>query len=171
MKIDELNSTLSKKAIDLGLCQQWQQSWNGIWDKQKMIEKFFEGIDFCLMYRYPSYEFIKNNFDRDLLRKNSILLDDKYSLLNPKESVLFGKSESTIRFNARNHGTVYLRDNSTAKIKASGKSFVLIHLLDDCYVTVEKSDEAKVILIKHSEAVTIVAETDVEIREEYDWLK
>lgn len=171
MKMDDLNSTLRKRAVDLGLCMQWQKSWNENWDKQKMIDKFFEGLDFCLMHRYPSYDFIKENFDKELLRNNNVLLDDKYSLLNPKEAVLFGNSESTIRYNARNHGSIYIRDNSTAKILASGNSFVIVHLLENAQIKVEKTGDSRVVVIKHSEDVIIIAEKDVEIKEEYDWLK
>ncbi len=171
MEMNELNTTLRNQAIAHGLCLQWQQQWNCNWDKKKMIQKFFEGLDFCLMYRYPSYEFIKKNFDKDLLRECNVLLDDKYSLLNAKECVLFGNSESTIRYNARNHGTIYIRDNSRAKIYASGKSFVIVHLLENANVSIEKIDNAKVVVITHSKDAVIIADKSVEIKEEYDWLK
>jgi len=171
MEIDKLNSALRNDAISFGLCQQWQGDWKNDWNKEKMVDKFFEGMDFCLKYRYPTNQFIKDNFDLEFRRKSNVLVDDKYSLLNPARALVCGNSTSTMRFNARNQGLIYVRDSSDIKILASGNAFVLVHVLDDACVRVEQKDNAKVVIINHSPDSVIIADSDVKVREELDWLK
>ena len=172
MELNTLNKSLRKDAIGFGLCQQWQGEWKSDWDKQKMVDKFFQGMDFCLKHRFPTNQFIKDNFDLDFRRKSNVLVDDKYSLLNPARALILGESESTIRMNARNSSTIYIRDNSHVKLLASGSSFVIVHLLDSAQIEVETKDNPHVVVITHSKDATLITDCqDVVYKEEYDWLK
>ena len=171
-RMDKLNKTLRDDAIGFGLCQQWQGDWKSDWDKEKMVAKFFQGMDFCLKHRFPTNQFIIDNFDLDFRRKSNVLVDDKYSLLNPIHALILGSSESTIRMNARHGSTIYMRDNSHVKLLASGNSFVVVHLLDNAQIEVETQDKAHVAVITHSKnAILITNCKDVVLREEYNWLK
>jgi hypothetical protein len=57
------------------------------------------------------------------------------------------------------------------RLIAKNRSFVIVHLFDEAYVTAEQFDKAKIVLIKHSDKVTIVADTSIKVKEEYDYLK
>lgn len=154
--MDNVNEKLRNEAVNLGLCDKWQSEWKESWDKQKLIDKFYEGLDFCIINHYPSNEFIKRNFDRDLLRKNGLLVDDEYSLLNPKQSILLGTSKSTVRVNAMNVSRIWVRDISSVKIIARGYAGVIVHVLDStCSVKLVderiKKDDGGIVVIVHSE--------------------
>ena len=97
--------------------------------------------------------------------------NDKYSVCNPKQSLVLGSSEITFRYNAWGNGSIHIRDNSTAKIFAKNKSFVIVHLYEKAYVEAEQKDKATIVLIKHSPDVTIIADTNIKVKEEYDYLK
>ena len=170
MEIGNVNKELRKTAISFGLCQQWQDGWKNDWNREKMVDKFFEGMDFCLKYHFPSNQFIKDNFDIDFRRKSNVLVDDKWSLLNPLRALVLGNTTTTMRFNARNHSTVYIRDNSDVKILASGTAFVIVHVLDMANVRVEKKDDARVVIINHSKDSVIIADSNIIVKEEFDWL-
>lgn len=165
-----MNKELRSQAISLGLCNEWQKMWENDWSKEKMIERMYKGLDFCLEHHWPSNEFITNNFDTDFLRQNNIFVNDKYSVINPKQSLILGNSDVTFRYNAWGNGSVHVRDNSSLKIFAKNRSFVLVHLYDNAYIEAKQSDKAKIVLIKHSDKVTIIAEKDIKIREDYDYL-
>lgn len=168
--MNDLNKELRSQAISLGLCNEWQKMWENDWSKEKMIERMYKGLDFCLEHHWPSNEFITNNFDTDFLRQNNIFVNDKYSVINPKQSLILGNSDVTFRYNAWGNGSVHVRDNSSLKIFAKNRSFVLVHLYDNAYIEAKQSDKAKIVLIKHSDKVTIIAEKDIKIREDYDYL-
>lgn len=131
----------------------------------------FRGLDFCLKYRYPTNDFIVKHFELDFRRKSNVFVNDKYSILNASQALILGTSEVTARYNAWNHGTIYIRDNAQLKLITKTRCFVIVHLFDEAYVTAEQLDKSKIVLIKHSDKVTIVADSNIKIREEYDYLK
>ena len=131
----------------------------------------YKGMDFCLKHHYPANNFIEGNFSRDFLRESKVFVNDKYSSVNPRQSIILGTSEVTFRYNMWNHGTIYVRDNASLKLSAKNRSFVIVHLFDEAYITAEQSDKAKIVIIKHSDKVTVIADQHIKITEEYDYLK
>ena len=170
-QMNELNKELKNQAIALGLCKQWQGSWEKDWSKEKMVERMYNGLDFCLKHHWPSNEFITKHFDLDFLRQSNILVSDKYSVCNPKQSLVLGSSEATFRYNAWNNGAIHIRDNSSVKVYARNKSFVIVHLYEKAYIEAEQTDKATIVIIKHSPDVTIIADKNIKVKEEYDYLK
>ena len=65
------NEELRNKAVELGLCDQWQGLWSNDWNDNKMIAKYKEGIDFCLANDFPSVEYIKSHFKCDISESES----------------------------------------------------------------------------------------------------
>ncbi len=171
MNIKKLNSDLREEAIRLGLCDEWQNMWRTDWGVAKMIAQFKSGIDFCMENHYPDKSFIKENFDRTTLRENFILVDDTYSLLNPKCAVIIGNSKSNIRFNTWSSGEVCVGGTSSVAVTARNSSFVMVHLYDNSTMTAAAMDKARIIVIKHSENVDIKSSTGdvrVKVRKEED---
>lgn len=171
--IDEgrLNTILRSDAIGCGLCSQWQKEWSADWNKDKLIRRFFKGIDFFLDTRFVSNEEIKKLFDREYLRGKGILVDDTHSLLNPKNAILLGASTARIRMNAYNTGTLYVTDTSKVSITARNSSFIMVHALGAPRIDVTQEDKAQVVIIKHSHDCVVASHGDVKIKEEYNYLK
>ena len=165
-----LNDRLRKAAISCGLCDQWQQDWQYDWTPETMVSRFFRGIDFFFDKRFISNDDIKNLFDKDFLRRNGIIVDDQYSLLNPKYAAILGKGTSTIRMNAYNGGTVYVADNSQVKIIASGNAFVMVHVLGNAQIDTEQKDKASIIVLRHSNGCKVTASGNVRVKDELDWI-
>ena len=169
--MNELNKDLRNQAVALGLCKDWQELWRKDWTKEKMVERMYKGLDFCLKYHYPSNDYILKHFDLDFRRQSNVFVNEKYSVCNPKQSLVLGTSEINFRYNAWGNGSIHVRDNASAKIYARNRSFVIVHLYENAYVTAEQTDKATIVLIKHSPNVTIVADKNIKVKEEYDYLK
>lgn len=150
MNFDKLNQTLRDEAIRLDLCEKWQKTiWNRNLSQEELIDIYFKGLDFAIEHHYPSNEFIKDNFDKDLLRKKGVLVDDKYSLLNQRFAILLGNSESTMRYNGTTLAQVYVRDTSKARIVAKGRAHVIVEVYDNAKVDTEIDDTATVMVIRN----------------------
>lgn len=171
MEVKILNKELRKRAVDNGLCQQWQNEWLCDWDLKKMVAQFYRGIDFFLQKRFISNDFIKENFEKQFLRENGIIVDDKYSLLNPEYAIFLGNSSSTIRYNGRNVSTIYITDNSSVKILAKTRSVTIVHLLGSAFCETEQDDTATIVVIVHSELARIAVSKNTKVRYELDYLK
>ena len=167
MDLGELNKTLRKKAVDSGLCEKWQQDWQQDWSKGVMLEKYLDGIDFCLSHNYPDKSFIKKNFTKDELRNAAILVDDAWSLANPRQSVLLGSSTSTMRYNGISVCRIHICDNSKAKVIAKNRSFVIVHLVGNAAVNAETDETGRIAVIRHDESTSAETTGNVSVRKEF----
>jgi len=165
MNEKELNNSLRTKAVNCGLCNGWQEEWRQDWGLDKMISQFYRGIDFFIDKRFVSNEFIKNSFDKDFLRRNGVLVDDAYSLLNTPNAIFIGDSKATVRFNGFSTGTVNVLDNSDARIVAKGNSFVMVHAYGSSQVSIEQKDKSKVVVVTHSKQCVVISDDNITLRE------
>ncbi|MBD5302373.1 MAG: hypothetical protein HDS16_05180 [Bacteroides sp.] len=135
--MENLSETLKQQAISLGLCQQWQRQW-GDCNQQELIDKYKKGIDFCLEHQYPSNDFIKENFDRTLLHKNLIFVDEHLNLDNAPNGiyVLNGDCSGVLHFREWTAATVYVRHTSNISIIAEDFAKVFVRVYDEAEVNV-----------------------------------
>lgn len=166
------NNELRDKAVSLGLCDQWQGLWSKDWDDRKMIERYKEGIDFCLANDFPSVDYIKSHFSKEDLRNGGLFMDDKRSVLNEKMIVVRGSSDITARYNGNTVAEVYITDESKLRIYAKNHCHVVLHILGDAQVEIEQEDDATVLAIKHSKTCCVhVAKGYITEKEELTYLK
>lgn len=141
--MENLSETLKQQAIDLGLCKPWTKAW-GDCDQQELIDKYVKGIDFCLERDWPSIDFIKANFDRKLLNRNLIFVDEPIEIKNAPSGiyVINGECSGTLWFNSWAAATVYVRHNSNVRIIADDFAKVFVRLYDDASADVIELDGA-----------------------------
>lgn len=167
----ERNKALKILAKKHGMCEKVRKKWDKDWELETMIDQFYRNLDFYLKERYIPRESFKELFSQSWLRSNGVLVDDTYSLLNPKEAILIGESKSTVRYNGESISTLYIIDNAEAKVTARGNAFVIIHLLDSAKADVEQYDKAKITVILHSEDCLYISKDNIKVKQELDYLK
>lgn len=162
---------LRNKAREFGLCNEWFNEWSDTSSKQELIDKYITGIDFALRHHYPTNQYIKDNFELELLRKNNILVDDERNLLNPSVAVILGNTKTKIRVNGLSRSIIYVRDKSEVDLIVKNSSFVIVHTFDNASVKVETEDKPSVLVLKHSKDATIKTTNGIKVKEEFDYLK
>lgn len=143
MIMENLSDILKQEAVGLGLCKQWAAEW-GECGQQELIDKFKKGIDFCLERDWPSTDFIKANFDPELLHRNLIYVDERLDLKNAPNGVyvLNGECTGTLWFNSWAAATVYVRHSSQVTIIADDSAKIFVRLYDEADAEVMELDEA-----------------------------
>lgn len=141
--MNNLSETLKQQAVDLGLCRPWTEAW-GDCDQQELIDKYKKGIDFCIDKQYPSNEFIKANFDHDLLNANLIFVDEylDFDMMPSGIYILNGECSGTIRFAPWTAATIYVRHKSNVTIIADDFAKVFVRLYDEANAKVVELDNA-----------------------------
>lgn len=169
--MNKLNDELRTQAVNLGLCRQWQNDWKEDWSKKELVEKYFEGIDFCIMHGYPSRDFIKRYFDRDMLRRSGVYVDDRYSNMNQRNVAGMGSSQLTLRYSGLKSGRMWIMDDTCLHLITHNFAFVLVHVFDRAQVKVENHDKSRVAIIVHSEQARLEYGPGVAIKEELNYLR
>ncbi|GAE83337.1 hypothetical protein JCM10512_1603 [Bacteroides reticulotermitis JCM 10512] len=134
-------------------------------DKQGLIDMYKRGIDFCFRNQYPSNEFIKDNFDRQLLIENAMFIDESIDEFNsPSPCILLGSTSGKLSFDKFSSCDIYLRDNVDIEISAKDFSRVFINVYGSAKVRVVQDGVAKIYVYKHGDHCKVSNEGDVLIR-------
>lgn len=164
MKEKELSDTLLRRAVSLGLCEEWTKGW-GNPDQQALIDKYIRGIDFAIMHDYPSPSFIKENFSKDILHKNNIFVDEDVLCRNPNRvAVLNGACSGILYFDGYSVCNVYVRHGSDVVIDCSDLCKVFINVYDQSKVRVFQKDMSSVYVYTHGDGCSVKTDGDVMIR-------
>lgn len=144
--MENLSEVLKREAVERNLCAQWTSEWADNSDQQTLIDKYKKGIDFCLDRDWPSNDFIKANFDRDLLNTNLIFVDEYVDMDMAPSGIyiLNGECSGRIRLAPWTAATVYLRHSSKITIMADDFAKVFVRLYDETDVDVDSDGSAVV---------------------------
>lgn len=161
MNDKDLSRTLLNQAVSLGLCTEWTEQW-GFPDQQALIDKYLHGIDFCIDKGYPTNTFIKENFDRDILHKNNIFVDEDVQKRNMSHTaVLNGSCKGTLLFDGFSICDLYVRHDSEVTIDCSQYCKIFINVYDRAKVNVIQKGIASVYVYIHGEDCVVETEGDV----------
>ena len=151
MGIEEVNEILFSQAKALKMCDNVHRVWYGkTLDVKELMDLFYRNLDFCIDNRWPKRETLSLLFEKDTLRKNGIIADDKWSLLNATNAVIMGDSETTARYNGFSVGKIYVFDNSSCNVTVKGHARAVIHAYDNAKVSVVAENGSHAIVLRHS---------------------
>lgn len=135
-KKKNLSMALRDEADDLGLCSAWHRAWHDDSTQQELIDKYLKGIDFCLMHHWPTAGFIRKHFDVDILRRNGVLVNDRYSIRNKPEIVISGNSDAIVRLDGDCSSRIYVGDDSKARVFVKTAEKVIVEVRDRASVEI-----------------------------------
>lgn len=166
MNMDNLNTELRSRAIDLGLCNDWQNNiWNCNLSNDELINIYKKGIDFCIEHEYPSLDIIKTRFERSFLNERNIYVDDEIKAENRSGTIVInGKSRGELYFDEFTSADIYVRHESEIKINAKGISKIFVNVYDCANIKVIQSEMAKVYLYVHGNTCNIDTKGEILIR-------
>lgn len=145
--MENLSEILKSEAVERGLCKQWTSEWASDCDRQSLIDKYVRGIDFIIRQgEWPTNEFIRANFDAELLHANHIYVDEAVDISDaPSDIYIFnGQCSGTIRFPQWAAATIYLRHDSKIRVEAAGFARLFVRLYDDADTEYEADESAVV---------------------------
>ena len=167
MNEKQLNKALRVRARELGLCDKWYRGWDMHSTKQELIEKYLEGIDFCIQHDYPKLEFIREFFPKNLLERNGVYLDEEISDTQRRPTqpivVMLGKSKGELRYNSGCVANIYLRHQSEATIEAADGARVFVEVYENAKLIAKCDDFSKLFVYQHGGEVT--ADENVKVRD------
>lgn len=149
-------STIGKQLARLGkkkeMCREFSDMLKETNDRDKIIDMYFEGINYCLANDFPGREFIKKEFG-DLLPHRGILLDKLISTSSEKKLVILGKSSGTISVSDYSVNEFFVAHDSKISLNASDHSYTIIDVYDLAQVDINVSGNAKVVVNKYGGVV------------------
>lgn len=157
----EINDYLKRKAINLGLCEEWTNQWgNPCMDD--LVEMYIEGIDFCILNNYPSNDYIEDTFGK-VAENHGVFTNTTINSTNPDIAILNGKTTGNIKLTGFASRDIYVRHNSIVTIEITDQARAFIRIFDNAFVKVINKTANKIFVYKYSNKA--VVEGDVQVRE------
>ena len=159
-----LGKLLKSQAEGLGACEKGLDGLERL-NEQDLINRYIHFIDFVLEANFPSNEFIKENFDKQLLEHNNIYVDAEFERRNARQVVVVqGSSKGDLLYEGYTTADVFVRHDSEVNIDCSRMSKVFISVYDNAKVNVSQRDEASVYVYLHGENCSVESDGDVMVR-------
>lgn len=143
---------LKAEAVGLGLCEKWRDEWQAGLDDGMLVEKFKDGIDFCILHDWPSCAWVKEHFDAGLLADHGVFVDSSLDGGTVEHTtygynfVLMGSCRGVLRFGGFYVATVYVRHQCDVEIDVGGLACVDVRVYDDAHVVVS-GDSARAVRV------------------------
>lgn len=134
----ELNIALREMARSKGLCNDWYGKWKDGSSIDECLDRYVRGFDFAVKNNYPPLEFIRNNFEKNMLHKHNIYLDDEIEIdCESGYYVFLGKCVAKLKVDGYKATTIYVRHESVVDVHISGFAKAFVSYYDssggDCF--------------------------------------
>lgn len=159
-----LGKQLKSQAKELGACDKGLDNLERL-NEQELVNRYIHFVDFAIENDFPTNEFIKDNFDKELLHRNNIYVDEFIERRNARQVVVVqGKCTGTLLYDGMTTADIYVRHDSEVTIDCSRLSKVFISLHDRAKANVVQRDGASVYVYLRSDECEVQAEGDVMVR-------
>ena len=140
---------LKKKAIELGLCSDFQKSWS-----DDLIGMYKQGISWCMARKYPALEDMLP-YDEQLT-ENDVYNSKTVDLVLTGDTYILNECSGSAEINDWNVARIYVGLNSILRIKVKDKSHLIIDCYDNSVIQLEIADTARVIVWQYGNSVVKV---------------
>ena len=159
-----LGKQLKSQAEMLGACKKGLDNLENL-SEHELVNRYIHFIDFAVSANFPSNEFIKENFDKEILHKHNIYVDECVERRNARTVVVIqGKCTGNLFYDSFTTSDIYVRHDSDISIDCSRMSKVFINLYDNAKVHISQRDGATVYVYKHGDKCKVSYEGEVMVR-------
>lgn len=138
---------LKEGARKLHACRKGYRGLESL-DKEGLVRRYIENIDFAIRYDFPSPAYIKDHFE-GIGQKFGIFTDDHISLANPRFIVANGHTSGIIKYGGFSVAEIHVRHQSDIYIEAKGNAIIFINTYNQCKVKVTALEKAKVRIFRY----------------------
>lgn len=144
--MNNLSDILKTEARKLRACNKAMRQWPESGEPQELIDLWKSNLDFALENDFPPSDFIKTNFDIDLLNRNLIFVDEylDFDLMPSGVYIINGECSGRIRFAPWSAVTVYVRHSSKVRIEAGAFAKVFVRVYNEAEVECDYDESAVV---------------------------
>ena len=157
--MQEINKYILTKAVAASICHDWTLKILNAKSRNDLLRLYVKGVDFCIGNDFPSNSDLVN-FGGDLLPAYGIHVNNP-SLTESKDFlVLLGATTGTLDFSKYDVSQIYIKHQSSLKLKVSGNAFIMIDAFDNARLDVTAADRCKVIINLYGDAKILTASID-----------
>lgn len=130
----ELNIALREMARQQGLCDEWFSQWSDDSTIDECLERYIKGFDFAVDNDYPTLDFIRRNFKKEVLHRHNIYLDEAANVSCENGIYVFlGNCGGTVNVDGLKAVTILVRHFCAIDVNAYNGAKVFVRYYDKSY--------------------------------------
>lgn len=141
--MEAIGKELARSAKKNGICMEWYNQLIDLNDKDKLVQMYVDGIDFCISNDWPSNEYIRDNF-KGVMEKHGVHLDEALNVTNEPKTVALGACNGIVEVNDFRVCQVFAKHDSDIVIMARDNAHVMIDIFDNAVVSVIACNSSRV---------------------------
>lgn len=159
-----LGKMLKSQAKELGACDKGLDNLEKL-NEQELVNRYLHFAEFAIEKDFPTNDFIKKNFSKEMLQKNNIYVDDFIDRRNPRTIVMLqGNTVGNLYYDSWTTADIYIRHECDLVIDCTRMSKVFINLYDNARIKVIQRDAASVYVYVHGDGCKVDTVGEVYIR-------
>ena len=126
---------LKQKAIGLGMCKEFQESWN-----DDLVGLYKQGVSWCLRHKFPSI--------KDMLKYDSVLVDNDVhnskciDLILTGDTYIINECTGNLEICDYNVARLYTALNTSVEINVKDNSILIIEAYDNSMIRISVEEKA-----------------------------
>ncbi len=133
----DISNLLLKKAVELNLCQPWQDAWQD--EFPALMDMYKRGIDFCIENDYPSLDILRKHFKGKTEAYNIFI--DADGEVNIHSGTVVVTGDSKLKINVADYGvmSLYVRHASEVNVCSGDHSVISVESYDQSALNVKNA--------------------------------
>lgn len=148
MELQQLRKELADEAKAKGICSEWYEFILNAPSKERLVNLFIKGQDFCEENNYPSPK-LRAEFADIRNRYGVFCADDIIAARSQRTVIAFDKAKGKAEYDNFDVGSVSARGNSEIHITARNNALVVVSISEGAKAEITASDKARVSVILH----------------------
>lgn len=150
MELKELSNLIYAKCKSKGLCQQGTNQWDGS-SKDSLLKMYAKEPEFIIQQKPLSLYFIRDYFEKELLKENGIYILEDYIDLHineDKKDYVLNACNGSITINSLDN-IITISDNSILDLSFNTKGFYTINIFDDSSIRINCVEGCKIVIFSY----------------------
>lgn len=158
-----INDYLYKEARLLGACDEGLRQIPSS-SERELVEAYKRYIEFSIDKNWPSDEYIKENFNEDILHEKNVFIREHVNVIDGSGVIVLNSCTGAIDIHGYAVATIYVRGESNVTIRCSELSKSHIYVYDDAKVNISVSATAHAFCIDYGKNTLVTSSPGVIIK-------
>lgn len=158
----KIGKEIALEAKKNNLCQAWFKEMMTITNYSKLAEMYFKGDDWAMEKDFPNLSLLRAH--KGGIEPYGLITDSTSKLANVLNLAVFGKSKVELEYSGYSVCKLIIRHDSEAIVIAKDNAILYINILDNAFVKIECTDNAKVVVFDYGKNTQVESKGNVEVK-------
>lgn len=149
----DISKDLRQQALQIGMCEKYQKQWKDA-SLEDLIGYYISEAEYVIENKYPSKDYIKNNFPLELINKHGVYIDQNMTPQKIEKNIIIcNDCEGEIHVGGHDVLRCYLSLNSNIMFIVDGDARLFVDAYDNSNATILQEGNSKATVYNYGNGI------------------